>query len=61
MSDGGLIALKENSELNIANYEFNSTTQQGSASIELIKGGPLRLLNQNSIDIYQYLFSGSRA
>jgi len=37
--DGGLIALKENSELNIANYEFNSTTQQGSASIELIKGG----------------------
>ncbi len=39
MSDGGLIALKENSELNIANYEFNSTTQQGSASIELIKGG----------------------
>ncbi len=39
MSDGGLIALKENSELNIANYEFNTTTQQGSASIELIKGG----------------------
>ena len=38
MSDGGLIALKENSELNIANYEFNTTTQQGSASIELIKG-----------------------
>ncbi|AZN31562.1 FecR family protein [Pseudoalteromonas sp. Xi13] len=39
MSDGGLIALKENSELNIANYEFNTMTQQGSASIELIKGG----------------------
>ena len=39
MSDGGLIALKENSELNIANYEFDANTQQGSASIELLKGG----------------------
>ncbi|WP_338365347.1 FecR family protein [uncultured Pseudoalteromonas sp.] len=39
MADGGLIALKENSQLNIANYEFDKTTQQGSASIELIKGG----------------------
>lgn len=39
MSDGGLIALKENSVLNIANYEFDAGTQQGSASIELIKGG----------------------
>ena len=39
MLDGGLIALKENSELNIANYEFNDNTQQGSASIELLKGG----------------------
>jgi len=39
MSDGGLIALKENSVLNIANYEFDAATQQGSASIELIKGG----------------------
>ncbi|MEM5481125.1 FecR family protein [Pseudoalteromonas fuliginea] len=39
MSDGGLIALKENSVLNIANYEFDSNTQQGSASIELLKGG----------------------
>ena len=39
MSDGGLIALKENSELNIAHYEFDSNAQQGSASIELLKGG----------------------
>ncbi|GEB69789.1 hypothetical protein PC2016_0410 [Pseudoalteromonas carrageenovora] len=39
MSDGGLIALKENSVLNIANYEFDAGTQKGSASIELIKGG----------------------
>ena len=39
MSDGGLIALKENSELNIANYDFNADTQQGAASIELLKGG----------------------
>ncbi|MBQ4858406.1 FecR family protein [Pseudoalteromonas sp. MMG007] len=39
MSDGGLIALKENSVLNIANYDFDAVTQQGSASIELIKGG----------------------
>jgi len=39
MSDGGLIALKENSVLNIANYNFDAVTQQGSASIELIKGG----------------------
>jgi len=39
MSDGGLIALKENSVLNIANYDFDTVTQQGSASIELIKGG----------------------
>jgi hypothetical protein len=39
MADGGLIALKENSQLNIANYQFDNQTQQGSASIELIKGG----------------------
>ncbi|WP_288337406.1 FecR family protein [uncultured Pseudoalteromonas sp.] len=39
MLDGGLISLKENSELNIANYQFDKNTQQGSASIELLKGG----------------------
>ena len=30
MTDGGMIALKENSELVIANYEFNQTDQSGS-------------------------------
>lgn len=39
MTDGGLIALKENSELSIGNYQFDELTQQGSASIELLKGG----------------------
>ncbi|MBQ4834214.1 FecR domain-containing protein [Pseudoalteromonas sp. MMG010] len=39
MTDGGLIALKENSELAISNYDFDVQTQQGGASIELLKGG----------------------
>jgi hypothetical protein len=39
MADGGMIALKENSELLIANYEFNAVDQTGSVVLELVKGG----------------------
>lgn len=39
MVDGGLIALKENSILDIKDYKFNYETKKGSASIELLKGG----------------------
>jgi hypothetical protein len=39
MTDGGMIALKENSELLIANYEFNAVDQTGSVVMELVKGG----------------------
>jgi hypothetical protein len=34
-----MIALKENSELLIANYEFNAVDQTGSVVLELVKGG----------------------
>lgn len=39
MTDGGMIALKENSELLISNYEFNAADQSGSVVMELVKGG----------------------
>lgn len=39
MSDGGLITLKENTEINVSHYEFNQETQQGSATLEVISGG----------------------
>ena len=39
MTDGGMIALKENSELLIADYQFNAEDQTGSVVLELVKGG----------------------
>lgn len=39
MTDGGMIALKENSELVIANYQYSGETGEGSVAIELLKGG----------------------
>lgn len=39
MADGGLITLKENTEINVSNYSFNQATQQGSATLEIISGG----------------------
>jgi hypothetical protein len=39
MTDGGMIALKENSELLISNYEFNKAENTGSVVMELVKGG----------------------
>jgi hypothetical protein len=39
MTDGGMIALKENSELLISSYEFNAVDQTGSVVMELVKGG----------------------
>lgn len=39
MSDGGLITLKENTEINISNYIFDKETQKGSATLEVISGG----------------------
>ncbi|SFC62407.1 FecR family protein [Pseudoalteromonas denitrificans] len=39
MLDGGMISLKENSELFIAKYEFDVKEQKGSVAMELLKGG----------------------
>ncbi len=39
MADGGLITLKENTEILVDNYVFDKTTQQGSATLEVISGG----------------------
>jgi len=39
MSDGGLITLKENTEINVSHYVFDEETQQGSATLEVISGG----------------------
>lgn len=39
MVDGGMIALKENSELRISAYHFDAGQQKGSVAMELIKGG----------------------
>lgn len=39
MIDGGMIALKENSELVIAKYDYNAKEQTGSIALELLKGG----------------------
>lgn len=39
MSDGGLITLKENTEINVSNYVFDNDTQKGSATLEVISGG----------------------
>ena len=39
MVDGGMISLKENSELVIAKYDYNAKEQKGSVAMELIKGG----------------------
>ena len=39
MVDGGMISLKENSELVIAKYDYNAKEQKGSVALELIKGG----------------------
>ena len=39
MTDGGMIALKENSELVIANYQYSGETGEGSVAMELLKGG----------------------
>lgn len=39
MSDGGLITLKENTEINISEYRFDEQSQQGSATLEVVSGG----------------------
>jgi len=39
MLDGGMISLKENSELLISEYEFNASDKTGSVTMELLKGG----------------------
>lgn len=39
MVDGGLLSLKADSALNIANYEYNPDTGQGDVSMKLVKGG----------------------
>lgn len=39
MTDGGMIALKENSELVISQYNFASENERGSVAMELLKGG----------------------
>ena len=39
MSDGGLITLKENTEILISNYKFNPEAGESSATLEIISGG----------------------
>ena len=39
MTDGGMIALKANSELVISDYEFSAENGKGSVVMELVKGG----------------------
>jgi hypothetical protein len=39
MSDGGLITLKENTELKISDYSFDHDSNQGSATLEVVSGG----------------------
>lgn len=39
MIDGSMIALKENTELIISQYKFNSGDQDNSAVLDLVKGG----------------------
>ncbi len=39
MSDGGLITLKENTEILISNYEFNPEAGEASATLEVVSGG----------------------
>ena len=39
MTDGGMIALKANSELVIADYEYSTDDGKGSVVMELVKGG----------------------
>jgi hypothetical protein len=39
MSDGGLITLKENTELKISDYSFDHDSKQGSATLEVVSGG----------------------
>lgn len=55
MIDGGLLSLQEDTELVIADYEFNAANQQGSVSMSLVKGG-LRTVTgalQSSEDNYR--------
>lgn len=39
MTDGGMIALKQNTELQISDYRFSDENGQGSVVMELVKGG----------------------
>lgn len=39
MIDGGLLSLQQDTQLAIADYQFNAENQQGSVSMSLIKGG----------------------
>lgn len=39
MIDGGLLSLQEDTELAIAEYAFDTQTEQGSVSMSLVKGG----------------------
>ncbi len=39
MSDGGLITLKENTEILIRNYKFNPDAGEASATLEVVSGG----------------------
>jgi hypothetical protein len=39
MTDGGMIALKQNTELQISDYQFSDENGKGSVVMELVKGG----------------------
>jgi len=39
MIDGGLLSLKQLSQVNIASYDFNPVNKEGSVAMSLVKGG----------------------
>ena len=54
MSDGSMIALKENTELIISQYNFNSGAEKNSAVLDLVKGGLRSITGAIKADNGQY-------
>lgn len=54
MRDGSMIALKENTELIISQYKFNSGDEKNSAVLDLVKGGLRSITGAIKADNGQY-------
>ncbi|NQY87900.1 MAG: FecR domain-containing protein [Colwellia sp.] len=54
MIDGSIIALKENTELIISQYKFNSGDEKNSAVLDLVKGGLRSITGAIKADSGQY-------